>query len=160
MCLGEGGRGWKNSPEITQNSGLSLESQHLHWNNLHLCTNTIKTLAKGCPTKGPLTLKMQASLQTVKRHWLLRVLFLALSRVQSPPGSSVHGDSPGRNTEVGCQAFLQIFPTQGSNPGLLYCRYALPPEPPGKPLLVASSLKCFHYLNFFIDSKIPQKLLS
>ena len=41
----------------------------------------------------------------------------------SPPGSSVHGDSPGKNTGVGCHAVLQgIFPTQGSNPGLLCCR--------------------------------------
>ena len=38
-------------------------------------------------------------------------------------GSSVHGDSLGKNTGVGCHAFLQgIFPTQGSNPGLLRCR--------------------------------------
>ena len=35
------------------------------------------------------------------------------------PGSSVHGDSPGKNIGVGCHALLQgIFPTQGSNPGL------------------------------------------
>ena len=34
----------------------------------------------------------------------------------SPPGSSVHGDSPGKNIGVGCHAPLQgIFPTQGSN---------------------------------------------
>ena len=40
----------------------------------------------------------------------------------SPPGSSVHEDSPGRNTGVGCHALLQgIFPTQGWNPGLLCC---------------------------------------
>ena len=33
-----------------------------------------------------------------------------------PPGSSVLGDSPHKNTGVGCHAFLQgIFPTQGSN---------------------------------------------
>ena len=25
----------------------------------------------------------------------------------SPPGSSVHGDSPGKNTEVGCHFLLQ-----------------------------------------------------
>ena len=32
----------------------------------------------------------------------------------SPPGSSFHGDSPGRNTGVICHALLQgIFPTQG-----------------------------------------------
>ena len=31
----------------------------------------------------------------------------------SPPGSSVHGDSPGKNPAVGCHALLQgIFPTQ------------------------------------------------
>ena len=37
----------------------------------------------------------------------------------SPTGFSVHGDSPGKNIEVGCHAFLQgIFPTQGLNPGL------------------------------------------
>ena len=44
----------------------------------------------------------------------------------SPPGSSVHGDSPGENTGVGCYAFLQgIFPTQGLNPRLLLCRWIL-----------------------------------
>ena len=38
----------------------------------------------------------------------------------SPPGSSVHGDSPGKNIGVGCHALLQgIFPIQGSNPHLL-----------------------------------------
>ena len=37
-------------------------------------------------------------------------------------GSSVHGDSPGKNAGVGCHALLQgIFPTQGSNPGLPHC---------------------------------------
>ena len=45
----------------------------------------------------------------------------------SPPGSSVHGDSPeGKTTGVGCHAFVQgIFPTQGSNPGLPHCRQTL-----------------------------------
>ena len=33
----------------------------------------------------------------------------------SPPGSSVHGDSLGKNTAVGCHG---VFPTQGSNPCL------------------------------------------
>ena len=37
----------------------------------------------------------------------------------SPPGTSVHGDAPGKKTGVGCHAFLQgIFPTQGLNPCL------------------------------------------
>ena len=44
----------------------------------------------------------------------------------SPPGSSVYGDSSGKNTGVGCYALLQgIFPTQRSNPGLPHCRRIL-----------------------------------
>jgi len=44
----------------------------------------------------------------------------------SLPGSSVHGDSPGKNIGVGCHALLQrVFPTQGSNPGLPRCRQIL-----------------------------------
>ena len=46
----------------------------------------------------------------------------------SPPGSSVHGDSPAKNTGVGCRAFLQgNFLTQGLNPHLLNCRWILVP---------------------------------
>ena len=37
----------------------------------------------------------------------------------SPPGSSVHRDSPGKNTRVGCHTLLQgIFPIQRWNPDL------------------------------------------
>ena len=44
----------------------------------------------------------------------------------SPPGFSVHEESPGKNTGVGCHALLQgLFPTQGSNPGLPHCRWIL-----------------------------------
>ena len=40
---------------------------------------------------------------------------------------SVHGDSPGKNTGVGCHALLQgiFFSTQGLNPGLSHCRLIL-----------------------------------
>ena len=44
----------------------------------------------------------------------------------SLPGTSVNGDSPGKNTGMGCHALLQgIFPTQGSNPGLPHGRQTL-----------------------------------
>ena len=44
----------------------------------------------------------------------------------SPPSSSVHGDSPGKNTRVGCYSLLQgLFPIQGLNPDLLNCRQIL-----------------------------------
>ena len=54
----------------------------------------------------------------------------------SPPSSSVHGDSLGKNTGVGCHALLQgIFPILGSNPGLPPALQAesLLSESPGKP---------------------------
>ena len=44
----------------------------------------------------------------------------------SPPGYSVHGDSPGKNTGVSCHALLRgIFPTQGSNLSLRQILYRL-----------------------------------
>ena len=44
----------------------------------------------------------------------------------SLPGFSVHGDFPDKNTAVGCHFLLPgIFPTQGSNLGLLHCRQIL-----------------------------------
>ena len=45
---------------------------------------------------------------------------------RSLPGSSLHGDSPSKTVGVGFLALLQgIFPTQGWNPGLPYCRQIL-----------------------------------
>ena len=45
------------------------------------------------------------------------------------PGSSIHEDSPGKNTEEDCCSLHQgIFPTGGSNPHLLcllHCRWVL-----------------------------------
>ena len=52
---------------------------------------------------------------------------------RSPPGFSVHGDFPGKNTGGGGHALLQgIFPNPGLNPGLSHYRWILfPSEPPG-----------------------------
>ena len=45
-----------------------------------------------------------------------------LSLCNPMPGSSVHGDSPGKNTGVGCHALVQdIFPTQRLNLGFPHC---------------------------------------
>ena len=58
----------------------------------------------------------------------------------SPPGSSVHGDSPGENTGVSCHALLQgICPTP--NPGIkprspAWQADSLPSESPGKPWFI------------------------
>ena len=43
-----------------------------------------------------------------------------------PHGLYSPWNSPGQNTGVGCHSLFQgIFPTQGSNPGLLHCRWIL-----------------------------------
>ena len=62
----------------------------------------------------------------------------------SPPGSSVHGDSPGKNTGVSCHFLLQgIFLTQRLNPHLLHwqaeslpmCHQVSPSDGDGAPLM-------------------------
>ena len=58
--------------------------------------------------------------------------------VDCPPGSSAHGDSPNKNTRVGCHVLLQgIFSTEESNPRpfclLHWYVSSLPLPPPGKP---------------------------
>ena len=52
-----------------------------------------------------------------------------------PHGLYSPWNSPGQNTGVGSLSLLQgIFLTQGSNPGILHCRWILlPAEPQGKP---------------------------
>ena len=60
--------------------------------------------------------------------WLVSQLWPTLCDLMgsSPKGSPVHGGSPGKNTGMGCHALLPgIFPTLGSNPGLLHCRHIL-----------------------------------
>ena len=57
----------------------------------------------------------------VLRHFSRGGLFTNLWAVarQAPLSMALSTKNPG----VGCHAFLQgIFPTQGSNPGFLYCR--------------------------------------
>ena len=64
-------------------------------------------------------------------RWCAEVSHLVVSSSLWPhgcslPGSSVHGDSPGKNTGVGCQALLQgIFPSQILNQCFLHCRQIL-----------------------------------
>ena len=65
--------------------------------------------------------------------WLLR-----------PQGLYSPWNSPGQNTGVGSLSLLQgILPTQGLNPGLLYCRDSSPAELQGKPKNMEYGLFCF-----------------
>ena len=55
---------------------------------------------------------------------VLSDFFATLWTVAHQDPLSVHGDSPAKNTGVGCHALLQgNFLTQGSNPHLLNCRW-------------------------------------
>ena len=55
---------------------------------------------------------------------VLSPVWLCDPMAYSPPGSSVHGDSPGKNTGVGCHFLLQgIFLIQGLNPDFLHLLY-------------------------------------
>ena len=74
----------------------------------------------------------------LRAKWLESCLTLCNPVDCSPPGSSVHGHSPGKNTRVGCHFLLQeIFLIQGSNSHLLCLLHwqagSLPLGPPGKP---------------------------
>ena len=76
----------------------------------------------------------------------------------SLPGSSVHGDSPGKNAGAGCRAHLQgFFPTQGSNPRfpcLLHWQTgSLPPEPLGKHIHIFISPPFWDFLPFYVPAE-------
>ena len=64
----------------------------------------------------------------------------------SPPGSSVQGETPGKNTRVGCHAFLQgVFPTPGLNLGLPHHR---------------QFLYCLSHQGMLVDEKWPFEMIS
>ena len=70
----------------------------------------------------------------------------------SLPGSSVHRDSPVKNTGVDCHALLQgIFPTQGLNLHLLYLLYwqagSYHQAPPGNPFSPIVPNNCLGIFN-------------
>ena len=89
-------------------------------------------------------------------------LFTTLWTVCSPPGSSVHWDSPGKNIGVGCHTLLQgIFLTQGFNP-CLFCLLhwqagSLPLAPPGKLNILIPSQKTCRHINSMHSSPPPAK---
>ena len=76
----------------------------------------------------------------------------------SPPGSSAHGDSPGKNIGVGCHALLQgIVPTQESQVSHMQVD-SLPFEPPKKyKNFGVGSLSLFH--GIFPTQELNQSLL-
>ena len=114
---------------------------------------------KGLPLRGhtrPMQLSLHVHVETCSEGRTFRSYYTRAKLLQrcptlcdpidcSPPGSSVHGDSPGKSTGVGCHALLRgIFPTQGSNPGLLCLLHqqagSFPLAPPWKPCSCTTQL--------------------
>ena len=98
--------------------------------SLDLCDASMKP----SPKDNSFTVKAEFPAYRFKYHCYCAVLCLVTPSCLtlcnpldcSPPGSSVHGDSPDKNTRMGCHSLLQgIFPTQGLNPGLRHCRQIL-----------------------------------
>ena len=128
---------------IPHRASLSLETWvPSHWNQEHhlrtqpdaqapqnRCCGFALTSWAGMRLRGALPpalrgsetyqLLSYSSVQSVLSHFSRVRLFVTLMDC-SLTGSSVHGDSPGKNTGVSCHALLQeIFPTQGLNLCLL-----------------------------------------
>ena len=93
----------------------------LHHMNLRGCKRSVHDIY--------LSLLLSSSTPTQILLWLSEVKSLSHVRLFATPWTVAYQapwDSPGKNTRVGCPFLLQgIFPTQGSNPGLLYCRQRL-----------------------------------
>ena len=104
-----------------QSQKKKLPPGHIPHRGIYYTSSCI--VSKWSPQKDPESLPLEG-------HWQA-LLSLVMSDSLwpmnwGPPGSPVHGDSPSKNTGVSCCALLQgIFPTQGSNPGLLRCRQIL-----------------------------------
>ena len=129
---------------IPHRASLSLETWGpSHWNQEHHlrtqpdtqapqnhCCGFALTSWAGMRLKGalPPALRGSEKCQFISYSFVLSVLShfshvrLFVTHMDcSLPGSSVHGDSPGKNTGVSCDALLQeIFPTQGLNLCLLH----------------------------------------
>ena len=75
----------------------------------------------------------------------------------SPPGSCVHGDSPGMSTGEDCHTLLQgIFPTQGSKLHLPHWQADFfTTVPPGNHHRIGGRLECYH-INLGVTQSFVQ----
>ena len=93
------------------------------------CLNDLSIDVSGLLKSPPIIVLLLISLICML---IFLYIFEKVKVAQSCPDSLLpHGlyspwSSPGQNTAVGSHSLLQgIFPNQGSNPGLLHCRWIL-----------------------------------
>ena len=105
--------------ELCSNLCGSLDGRGV-WGKMDTCVCMSESL--GCPPETVTTLLISYVLRLDSQSCPT----LCNPMDCSPPGSSVHGGSLGKNTGVGCHALLQgTFPTLGLKPGLPHCRQTL-----------------------------------
>ena len=126
-----------NKCNVLDHSETSPQPLPCPWKN---CLPWIRSpVAKRLRTAG---LESQGFTGTVHAQLLQSCLTLRDPMDCSPPGSSVHGDSPGKSTGVGCHALLQgILLTKGSNLHLLcllHCQVGSLPLVPLRKLLMGT----------------------
>ena len=95
--------------------------------------------------QGSPLLSQQGNCFSISANCFCAVLRCAVvSDSLRPHGLYSPWNSPGKNTAVGSHALLQgIFPTQGSDLGLLHCRRILyRPSHQGSPILVCVCFCC------------------
>ena len=82
----------------------------------------IEPMSLTCPALVGMFFTSSATWEAqIKNKWKWKLL--SLSDSLGPHGLFSPGNSPGQNTGVGSHSVLQgIFPTEGSNPGVLHCR--------------------------------------
>ena len=83
----------------------------------------------------------------------------------SPLGSSVHGDSPGKNIGVGCRALLQVLHNPGMEPESLMfpvlTSLFFTTAPPGKHLYIHTYIFYTHtYSNVSFKTSVSSGIFS
>ena len=152
------------------NNPIKIQPKDL---NRHFSKENIQIVKKSMKrcSMSPFTREIQ--IKTIIRYQLTPVRMAIIDNPQtrnageseshSVVSSSLelHGPQParllgpwnfsGKNTGMGCHGFLQgIFPTQGSDPGLLYCRqilYCL--SYPARQMLERMQIKQGTFLHFW-----------
>ena len=87
------------------------------WQRSHICDCQI--------TQAPVFLLENKFWSCMKVSVAQSCVWLCNPMDCSPPGPSVHGDSPGKNTGVGAISFSRGSSDPGSEPGLPPCRWIL-----------------------------------
>ena len=123
---------WSFSFSISPSSEYSgLISFRMDWLDLLAVQGTLKSLLQYYSSKASILLHSAFFIVQPSHPYMCCVLTLSCLTLCypmncSPPGSSVHGNSPGKNIGLGCHASFRGSPQlRDRTPGLPHCRQIL-----------------------------------